>query len=131
MYADDFTNERIALSCGDVFSGLIISEPGFYKRVPAKAAHSFWEPNFSAPPGEVLGKAKQRALILVKEKPDDFFAAVVKAFTNDGFKRVTTMHPATHETLHYPNFDPEFVRKAIEFMDAPAKPQAGATTRGK
>jgi hypothetical protein len=130
LYANDFVNQRIALSCGDVFSGLFISEPGFYKRVPAKAAHSFWEPNFSAPPGEVLGKAKQRPLILAKEKPDDYSAAVVKAFANDGFKRVRTMQP-DHEMLHYPNFDPGFFTQALEFLDAPAKPQVGATTHGK
>lgn len=129
-YANDFTNERIALSGGDVFSGMLISEPGFYKRLPAKAAHSFYEPNFGAPPGEVLGKAKLCAVILAKENPDDYFAAVSKGFANDGFKRLTMMQP-DHETLHYPNFDPEFIGKAIEFMDAPAKSQAAAATRGK
>jgi hypothetical protein len=128
---DDFTNQRIALACGDVFTGLFVSEPGFYKPLPAKKAHSFYQPNFSAPPSEVLGKAKQRPLILCKEHPDDYSAAVAKGFQSDGFKRVKTMEP-DHEALHYPNLDPKFIGEAIEFMDTlSAKPQAGATTRAK
>ena len=127
-YANDFTNQRIALSCGDVFSGLFISEPAFYRQLPAKGAKSFYPPRFSPPPTEVLGKAKLRAVVLSKEHPDDYTTAVVKGFQGDGFKRVKLIEP-DHESLHYPNLDPKFIAEAIEFMEpGAAKGQATTST---
>lgn len=129
MWATDkeCSNERIALSCGDVFSGLLLSEAMFYKEVPSeKKGYGNWPARFSPPPAASLATSRRRGIILEHRNVAEYSAVVQKGFEKDGFKFVMTL-PSGPEELHYPNFSPDYLRKTFDFFEsATAKVSAPA-----